>query len=63
MRSPPSRNGGHSWKLARVAIKVISPDAVSGVGIRRFLTVVGYVACLERPHITLYEAVRHPERR
>jgi putative ABC transport system permease protein len=45
-------------KLGRVvALKVVSPEAVSGVGVDRFLKEVGFVARLQHPHIVpLYEA-------
>jgi predicted permease len=40
-----------------VAIKVISPEAVGGIGIDRFLQETGWVARLQHPHIVpLYDA-------
>jgi predicted permease len=52
-------------KLGRlVAIKVVSPEAVSGIGVDRFLKEIRYAARLEHPHILpLYDssqAAGHP---
>ena len=39
-------------KLGRlVALKVVSPEAVSGIGIKQFLKEIRYAARLEHPHI------------
>lgn len=45
-------------KLGRVvAIKVVSPEAVSGIGTKQFLKEIRYTARLQHPHIlTLYDA-------
>ena len=45
-------------KLGRVvAIKVVSPEVVSGIGVQAFLREVGYVARLQHPHIVpLFDA-------
>lgn len=39
-------------KLGRpVAVKVVSPEAVSGIGVRQFLKEIRYTARLQHPHI------------